>query len=121
MRIVLADDEREFVETLAERLTLRGHSTRVVYDGQAVLGMLEQELPDVLVLDWLMPGLSGEEVLQQVTALYPALPVILLTGHGCVEAIDDILAAQRCVFLTIPLRFDNFLEILEDTVQGKRP
>ena len=61
LRILLADDEKEFVETLAERLTLRGHATRVVYDGPSALAAVEDEVPDVAVLDLLMPGLPGDE------------------------------------------------------------
>lgn len=59
LRILLADDEKEFVETLAERLTLRGHATRVVYDGPSALAAVEDEVPDVAVLDLLMPGLPA--------------------------------------------------------------
>lgn len=86
LRILLADDEKEFVETLAERLALRGHATRVVYDGPSALAAVEDEVPDVAVLDLLMPGLPGDETLRRIKAAHPELPVILLTGH---DAVDD--------------------------------
>ena len=63
MRIVLADDERDFVDVLAERLSLRGHAVRVAPDGAAALAALAEAPSDILVLDWFMPGLSGPEVL----------------------------------------------------------
>lgn len=118
MRILLADDERDFVETLAERLALRGHTVRVVLDGPSALAVLEESQPDVLVLDWFMPGMSGLDVLERVSVIYPALPVILLTGHGQMEDGDDIPQAQARIVLTKPLRFETFLEILEDAVHG---
>ena len=61
LRILLADDEKDFVETLAERLELRGHTVRVVFDGLAALSAVAEEMPDVVVLDLLMPGLPGDE------------------------------------------------------------
>ena len=87
LRILLADDEKEFVDTLAERLSLRGYAPYVVYDGISALQAATPEKPDVVVLDLFMPGLSGDEVLRRLKVLYPDLPVILLTGH---EAVDDI-------------------------------
>lgn len=68
LRILLADDEKEFVETLAERLSLRGHEPRVVYDGLAALQATAAETPDVVVLDLFMPGLPGDEVLRRIKA-----------------------------------------------------
>ena len=92
LRILLADDEKEFVETLAERLTLRGHEPRVVYDGPSALAAVDEALPDVAVLDLLMPGLPGDETLRRIKAAHPDLPVILLTGH---DAVDDTGVARR--------------------------
>lgn len=113
LRILLADDEKEFVETLAERLSLRGHTPRVVYDGLAALAAAAESKPDVVVLDLLMPGLPGDEVLRRLKAAQPDLPVILLTGH---ETVDDTGAApadQAFACLTKPLSFNVFLETLE--------
>lgn len=116
MRILLADDERDFVETLAERLSLRGHAVQVVFDGLSALSSLEGSLPDVLVLDWSMPGLSGQEVLERTSVEHPDLPVILLTGHVQMDESNDLFQTKANAFLTKPLRFDKFLEILEDVV-----
>ena len=64
LRVLLADDEKEFVETLAERLDLRGIEVRVALDGKAALTTLDEmaaaeALPDVMVVDLLMPGMTG--------------------------------------------------------------
>jgi len=82
LRVLLADDEKEFVETLAERLDLRGIEVRVALDGKAALTTLDEmaaaeALPDVMVVDLLMPGMTGDAVLQQVRQKYPGLPVIV--------------------------------------------
>lgn len=120
LRILLADDEKEFVETLAERLSLRGHAARVVYDGLAALAAVAAETPDVVVLDLFMPGLPGDEVLRRIKAAQPELPVILLTGHDAVDDTGVAPAAQAFACLTKPLSFAVFLETLEAAARGAR-
>ena len=120
LRILLADDEKDFVETLAERLELRGHSVRVVFDGIAALNAAAEETPDVVVLDLLMPGLPGDEVLRRLKNVQPGLPIILLTGHEVVDDTGLSPACQAYACLTKPLSFNVFLEILEAAVREGR-
>ena len=109
LRVLLADDEKEFVETLAERLDLRGIEVRVALDGTAAA----EALPDVMVVDLLMPGMTGDAVLQQVRQKYPGLPVIVLTGHDSVDDSGDSPVASAFACLTKPLSLGMFLETLE--------
>jgi DNA-binding response OmpR family regulator len=81
-KILLVDDEREFVTTLAERLSLRNIEARLAFDGEDALKQVEIEQPDVMVLDLMMPGLGGLGVLERMRKDYPEVRVILLTGHG---------------------------------------
>lgn len=81
-KVLLVDDEREFVQTLSERLIFRDVGAAVAYDGQSALEMLADEDPDVLVLDLKMPGIDGIEVLRRVKKIRPEVEVIILTGHG---------------------------------------
>lgn len=112
LRILLADDEKEFVETLAERLGLRGHQVRVVYDGASAVAEVEKEPPQVMVVDWMMPGLSGEEVLRKIRASHPQVPVIVLTGHQAVDdnGQDPVSGAFMC--LTKPVAFATLLDAI---------
>lgn len=120
LRILLADDEKEFVDTLAERLSLRGHAPYVVYDGISALQAAAPQKPDVAVLDLLMPGLPGDEVLRRLKVLYPTLPVLLLTGHETVDDNGTGPAAQAFACLTKPLSFSIFLETLEAAAREGR-
>ena len=112
LRILLADDEKEFVETLAERLGLRGHQVRVVYDGASAVAEVEKEPPQVMVVDWMMPGLSGEDVLRKIRASHPQVPVIVLTGHQAVDdnGQDPVSGAFMC--LTKPVAFATLLDAI---------
>ncbi len=81
-KILLVDDEREFVQTLSERLIMRDMGSVVAYDGESALSMVDDEEPEVMILDLKMPGIDGIEVLRKVKASRPDIEVIILTGHG---------------------------------------
>jgi len=81
-RILLVDDEKEFVHTLSERLQTRNLESSIAYDGEQALEMLKVEVPDVIVLDLRMPGIDGIETLRRVKDRHPEVEVIILTGHG---------------------------------------
>jgi len=81
-KVLLVDDEREFVQTLSERLMMREMSSAVAYDGESALNIVDEDEPDVMILDLKMPGIDGIEVLKKVKATKPNIEVIILTGHG---------------------------------------
>ena len=82
LKILLVDDEEDYVRTMAERLEMRDLGSDVALTGEDALSMLEEDLPDVMVLDLKMPGMGGLEVLEAVKGKYPTVQVIILTGHG---------------------------------------
>jgi DNA-binding NtrC family response regulator len=82
LKILLVDDEKEFVESLSERLGLRDLKVDIAYDGEQALEAVKEEEPDLMVLDLSMPGIDGMEVLRRVKKKYPDVQVVILTGHG---------------------------------------
>ncbi|HET8539930.1 MAG TPA: response regulator [Anaeromyxobacter sp.] len=82
IRILLVDDEEEFVRALSERLQLRDLSSRTAFSGDQAMRVVGEAAPDIMVLDLKMPGTSGMEVLRLVKHRYPEVQVIVLTGHG---------------------------------------
>ncbi|MCK8601589.1 response regulator [Desulfoferrobacter suflitae] len=116
--VILVDDEEEFVSTLAERLRLRGIPVRVTTDGEEALRMMETDPPQVVVLDVLMPGLGGLEVLKRIQADYPEVKVILLTGQG--STWDGIQGMRMGVFdyLMKPLNIDDLIGKIREAVGG---
>jgi DNA-binding response OmpR family regulator len=82
IKLLLVDDEAEFLDTLVDRLDLRDLKTDVAYNGKEALSAVEEEEPDVIVLDVKMPEMDGMEVLQRIKKAYPHVEVIILTGHG---------------------------------------
>jgi two-component system response regulator CpxR len=91
VKVLLVDDEIEFVETLAERMETRGLKVSRAYSGEECLERISDEKPDVVILDVLMPGKDGIETLKEIKQKYPLIEVIMLTGHGTIEtAIDGL-------------------------------
>ncbi len=82
IKVLLVDDEVEFVNTLAQRLKMRELVVDTVYDGAQALSFIKKIEPDVIVLDLKMPGLHGIDVLREIKKIKPAIQVIILTGHG---------------------------------------
>jgi CheY-like chemotaxis protein len=81
-KILLVDDEREYVKTLSERLILREMGSAVAYDGESALNLIQKDDPEVIIVDLKMPGIDGFDVLQKVKESRPDIEVIILTGHG---------------------------------------
>ncbi len=84
-KVLLVDDEQEFVQTLSDRLNTRNYGSYPVFDGAQALELLDHETPDVIVLDLKMPGMSGIELLFQAKVVKPEIEIIILTGHGSEE------------------------------------
>jgi DNA-binding response OmpR family regulator len=82
IKILLVDDEVDFVATLSERLSLRDMNSQSASSGEEALKSVGDNIPDIIVLDLKMPGIDGMEVLRRVKQYFPQIQVIILTGHG---------------------------------------
>ena len=112
-KVLLVDDEREFVQTLSERLIMRDMGSAVAYDGESALDMVNEEEPEVMILDLKMPGIDGIEVLKEVKATHPDIEVIILTGHGTEE--DRVKCMDLGAFAYLRKPID--IELLSETLQ----
>jgi DNA-binding response OmpR family regulator len=86
IKVLLVDDEKEFVDVLAERLETRGFAVSKAYSGDEAVKMVEDGEPDVVVLDVLMPGMDGVSTLKRIKKDHPLVEVIMLTGNATVES-----------------------------------
>ena len=118
IKILLVDDEKQFVDTLAERLAMRGFSARVAYDGPQALKAVE-EPTDVIVLDLRMPGTDGFEVLRSVKKSNPQVQVIILTGHGGDAEEQTAYRMGAYNFLKKPMDIDELLNSIRMAYRDK--
>ena len=112
--VLLVDDEREFVQTLSERLMMRDLGSAVAYDGESALEVAREDEPDVMILDLKMPGIDGIEVLRRIKKTQPEIEVIILTGHGS-EA-DKTICKQLGAFAYLQKPVD--IEELSATIKA---
>jgi CheY-like chemotaxis protein len=105
IKVLMVDDEAQFRATTEKILNRRGFITLVAASGEAALEMLDQQ-PDVVVLDIKMPGMDGHATLEEIRKRRPALPVIMLTGHGSLPSAREALMQGACDYLAKPCDID---------------
>ena len=122
-KVLLVDDEREFVQTLSERLLIRDMGSAVAYDGESALSLVEEDEPEVMILDLKMPGIDGIEVLRRVKETNPEIEVIILTGHGSEADKKVCMELGAFAYLHKPVDIDMLSETLKkanEKVQNKK-
>jgi DNA-binding NtrC family response regulator len=112
IRVLLVDDETTFRETLAKLLRRRGLDVATAASGEEGLARLVEHLPHVVVLDLKMPGLDGLATLSRINEMRPGTRVVMLTGHGSVEAGVEALRAAVWDFLLKPISPDQLVEVI---------
>src|SRR5512144_454841 len=85
-KVMIVDDENDFLETIVKRLRARSIDVTGVESGIKALEVLESVSPDVIILDVKMPGMDGIETLREIKKKRPLTEVIMLTGHASVES-----------------------------------
>ena len=118
IKVLLVDDEEEFVSTLAERLEMRDFEAPVATSGDQALALVRDQKFDVIVLDVMMPGIGGLEVMKQVKSAYPDLPVILLTGHGSTKEGMEGMQEGAFDYLMKPLDIDELTAKIKEAIGG---
>ncbi len=116
-KILLVDDEKDFVQTLSERLRTRNLESSVVYDGEQALEFVKKDAPDVMVLDLMMPGINGIEVLRKVKAEHPNVEVIILTGHGSKQEEETAEDYGAFAYLRKPVNIDILTRVMNEAYQ----
>ena len=119
IRILLVDDERDFVEMLSLRLREAGERVIEAYNGKECLDNLGETDIDVVILDIKMPGMDGIETLREIKRRHPIVEVILLTGHGAVDTAVDGMKLGAFDYLLKPTDFEVLLEKLEGARKRK--
>ena len=118
-KVLLVDDEQDFVESLAERVKMRDVESDVALNGKEALERVEQEVPDVMVLDLKMPGIDGMEVLRRVRKAYPDVQVIMLTAHGTDKDEEEARRLGAYEYLRKPVPIDRLVKVMKAAYKKK--
>ncbi|MFO7599503.1 MAG: response regulator [Candidatus Desulfacyla sp.] len=106
-RILLVDDEKDFVEMLALRLREAGEKVFEAFSGRECLEALAKSAIDVVILDIRMPGMDGMETLKEIKRRFPLVEVIMLTGHGSAETAVEGMKLGAFDYLMKPADFND--------------
>ena len=116
-RVLIVDDEEELVTTIAERLQIRGMQAQTATDGETALKMIEANPPQVVVLDVMMPGIGGIEILKRMNAQNLQIPVILLTGYGSSEQGKEGMDLGAFDYLMKPCDLNMLISKIQEAVK----
>ncbi len=119
MKILLVDDEPDFLGILGKRLGKRQLEASLAHSGEEAVAFVRDNPVDVVVLDVKMEGMDGLETLREIKAVSPIIEVIMLTGHADMEAAIQGMELGAFDYLMKPADFDELVYKLEDAYKKK--
>jgi len=118
-KVLLVDDEKEFVETLAMRLETRGLTVSVAETGEMAVEKVQEKSFDAILLDLAMPGMDGIDTLKRLRELNPDSQVILLTGQATVKKATEAMRLGALDLLEKPVDIEVLVEKIEEAATNK--
>lgn len=120
IRLLLVDDEENYVNVLANRLNRRGMDTTKTYSGTMALQAMRDKEFDVAVLDLKMEDMDGIEVLKIFKRMDPKMEVIMLTGHGSAAAAQQGIEAGAFDYLMKPCELTALVQKIREAAEKKK-
>lgn len=117
--LLVIDDEKNIREGLAADFEMDGYDVKIAANGDEGLEFLSKGDIDLVITDLRMPGTSGEDVLKKVTCEMPGIPVIVLTGHGSIDAAVSAMQNGAYDFLTKPLNLEHLELVVKRALKGR--
>ncbi len=118
-KVLLVDDEEDFVRVLAERLEVRGLEVHTANRGNKAVEMVGQQGFDIVVLDLAMPGMDGLETLKEIKAHDPDIEIVMLSGKGTMRSGIDAIKSGAEDFLEKPVDLAVLLDKIEEAKERR--
>ena len=118
--IMIIDDEPSILQSLGGLLSDEGFEILTASNGYEGLKMIEQEAPDLILLDIWMPGIDGIETLKEIKKIHPFLPVIIITGHGNIETAVKATKLGAFDLIEKPLSIDKIIVDINNALNFMR-
>ncbi|WP_432736137.1 response regulator [Maridesulfovibrio sp. FT414] len=120
IHVLLVDDENDFLTAYKRRLIRRNVEVSLASSGMEALEMVRNEDFDVIVLDIMMPEMSGIETLKRLRAVKPDIPVLILTGHANMEALAQVAGGGAFDYLLKPVGTEELYFKIKDAAMEAR-
>lgn len=101
-KVLLVDDEVEFGFALVERLRLKHYDVKAVSQVEDALAAVRSDPPDVVLLDFMMPGMDGIEILKFIKQIDPSIEVIMLTGYADTRIMEEVMKNGASEYIMKP-------------------
>jgi DNA-binding response OmpR family regulator len=117
-RMLIVEDERDVSECLADFFSAKGFAVASSFSGEEALEKLEEETVDVILLDILLPGISGIEVLRRAKAKHPDAMVVMVTSLDQIDIRQEAHRFGAAAYVTKPFDFsaETWSAVLTDAV-----
>jgi DNA-binding NtrC family response regulator len=112
LKVLVVDDDRRMVRTICDILKVKGHESIEAYSGEEAVIKAQDEAPDCVLMDIKMPGISGVEALQLISAASPDLPVVLMSAYATSEQEAEAKRQGAYTVLTKPINIQILLTFL---------
>jgi len=117
--VLIVEDDEAMRNLLDDQLREARYEVVAAASAAEALERLGQSQVDVLVTDHMMPGMKGRELLTEVRARDPDLPVVIITGFGSIEGAVDAMRGGACHYVTKPFRVDELLSTIEGALRER--
>ena len=118
--VLLIEDETTLAKNICAYLVRYGYEIRIATTAEAGLAELDTFKPDIIILDFNLPGMNGIEALSRIRAIDSQIQVIMVTGHGSIDLAVDAMQGGAYHFLTKPIALGKLRVLLEKAVQDDR-
>lgn len=119
-KVLVVDDDEKILFAFKQVLKKDGYQCVVAKDGSKALTILSGQIPDIVFMDIAMPGLNGLETLQQMKQRKPEVPVIMVTGHGSMQAAIKAIQFGAFEYLTKPLDVEKIREVIHRVLSSTK-
>lgn len=114
LNVLLIEDEPVLAKNICAYLLRYGYEVRIAYTAEAGLAELDAFKPDIVLLDFNLPGMNGLEALPKIRAIAPQMKVIMMTAYGSIDLAVQAMRAGACHFVTKPISVGKLRQILDD-------
>ena len=121
LKLLLVDDEKDFVEVLLKRLKRRDIDATAAYSGEEAIRALRKVDFHAAILDMKMEDMDGLEVLRVFKKMYPEMEVIILSGHETEQTVREALEQGAYDYLSKPCDFNELIRTIQEATAGKKP
>jgi DNA-binding response OmpR family regulator len=118
-RVLVVDDDASVLRFLERGLTFEGFSSVLCTTGEQALLEFQKHSFDLIILDWMLPGLQGDEIMLRLRQVRRNLPIIVLTARDTAIDKDRMLKSGADVFLAKPVDFHELMTHVRELTRGR--